>query len=70
MLIIAIWPGHQQLWGFELYETCDQDYSTVDGGIFLPRERQDAVLNQGIITDDLLGEVEIRFPVHDIKVSQ
>ena len=34
----------------------------------MPRERQDAVLNQGIITDDLLGEVEIRFPVqHDIK---
>ena len=53
----------------ELYETCDQDYSTVDGSMyFLPRERQDAVLNQGIITDDLLGEVEIRFPVqHDIK---
>lgn len=53
----------------ELYETCDQDYSTVDGSMyFLPRERQDAVLNQGIVTDDLLGEVEIRFPVqHDIK---
>lgn len=34
----------------------------------MPRERQDAVLNQGIVTDDLLGEVEIRFPVqHDIK---
>ena len=53
----------------ELYETCDQDYSTVDGSMyFLPRERQDVVLNQGIVTDDLLGEVEIRFPVqHDIK---
>ena len=53
----------------ELYETCDQDYSTVDGSMyFLPRERQDAVLNQGIVTDDLLGEVEICFPVqHDIK---
>ena len=53
----------------ELYETCDQDYSTVDGSMyFFPRERQDVVLNQGIVTDDLLGEVEIRFPVqHDIK---
>ena len=53
----------------ELYETCDQDYSTVDGSMyFLPRERQDAVLNQGIVTDDLLGEVEICFPVqHDIQ---
>ena len=53
----------------ELYETCDQDYSNVDGSMyFLPRERMDAVLNQGIVTDRLLGAVEIRFPVqHDIK---
>lgn len=53
----------------EVYETCDQDYSAVDGSMyFLPRERLDTVLNQGIVTDDLLGEIEIRFPVqHDIK---
>lgn len=53
----------------ELYETCDQDYSSVDGSMyFLPREHLDAILNQGIVTDDLLGEIEIRFPVqHDIK---
>ena len=53
----------------ELYETCDQDYSAVDGSMyFLPRERMDAALNQGIVTDGLLGVVEIRFPVeHDIK---
>lgn len=53
----------------ELYETCDQDYSNVDGSMyFLPRERMDAVLNQGIVTDRLLGAVEIRFLVqHDIK---
>lgn len=53
----------------ELYETCDQDYSAVDGSMyFLPRKRMDAVLNQGIVTDGLLGAVEIRFPVqHDIK---
>lgn len=53
----------------ELYETCDQDYSAVDGSMyFLPREHMDAILNQGIVTDDLLGEIEIRFPVqYDIK---
>ena len=53
----------------ELYETCDQDYSAVDGSMyFLPRKRMDAVLNQGIVTDRILGAVEIRFPVqHDIK---
>ncbi len=53
----------------ELYEACDQDYSAVDGSMyFLPREPLDAILNQGIVTDDLLGEIEIRFPVqHDIK---
>lgn len=53
----------------ELYAACDQDYSTVDGSMyFLPRERQDCVLNQGIVSDGLLGAIEVRFPVaFDIK---
>ena len=53
----------------ELYATCDQDYSAVDGSMyFLPRERADCVLNQGIVSDDLLGGIEVRFPVaFDIK---
>lgn len=53
----------------ELYATCDQDYTVVDGSVyFLPRERSDVVLNQGIVSEALLGPIEIRFPVeYDIK---
>ena len=52
-----------------LYATCDQDYTTVDGSMyFLPKDAADVVLNQGIVTDGLQGEIEIRFPVqYDIK---
>lgn len=52
-----------------LYATCDQDYTTVDGSMyFLPHSRADAILNQGIVTEGLLGAIEIRFPVQlDIK---
>lgn len=53
----------------ELYCTCDQDYTTVDGSMyFLPRDHEAVVLNQGIVTEQLLGPIEIRFPVqYDIK---
>jgi len=53
----------------ELYATCDQDYTAADGNMyFLPRERADVVLNQGIVSEALLGPIEIRFPIeYDIK---
>ena len=53
----------------ELYAVCDQDYTTVDGRMyFMPRDAADVVLNQGIVTKELLGMIEIRFPVqYDIK---
>lgn len=53
----------------ELYAACDKDYTTVDGSMyFLPRDVADVVLNQGIVTEELLGAIEIRFPIeHDIK---
>ncbi|WP_313151851.1 hypothetical protein [Lacrimispora sp.] len=53
----------------ELYATCDQDYTVVDGSMyFLPRERSDVVLNQGLVSKDLFGPIEIRFPIeYDIK---
>ena len=48
----------------ELYEGCDQDWSAVDGSMyFLPREKPDVVLNAGLVTEELLGTIEIRFPV-------
>ena len=53
----------------ELYATCDEDYSTVNGSMyFLPRHRQDVVLNAGIVTEELTGSIQIRFPIqYDIK---
>ena len=53
----------------ELYATCDQDYTAVDGSMyFLPRAREDVVLNQGIVSEDLPGSIEIQFPIrYDIK---
>ncbi|SET80063.1 hypothetical protein SAMN05443270_1480 [Lacrimispora sphenoides] len=53
----------------ELYATCDQNYTAVDGSMyFLPRERADVVLNQGIVSEELPGPIEIRFPIeYDIK---
>lgn len=53
----------------ELYAACDQDYTTVDGRVyFLPRDRADVVLNQGIVSESLLGSIEVHFPVpYDIK---
>ncbi|MDB1979284.1 hypothetical protein PMZ73_16985 [[Clostridium] symbiosum] len=53
----------------ELYTTCDEDYNTVDGSMyFLPRRRQDVVLNAGIVTEGLLGSILIHFPIqYNIK---
>ena len=52
-----------------LYATCEQNYTSVDETMyFLPREKMDAVLNQGAISEKLLGEVEIRFPIpHNLR---
>ncbi len=53
----------------ELYDSCEQDYTAVDGSMyFLPRNSSDVVLNQGIVSENLLGEIGIHFPVtYDIK---
>lgn len=46
----------------ELYATCDQNYTVADGSMyFLPRNRQDCVLNQGIVSEALLGPIEVHF---------
>lgn len=53
----------------ELYAACDQNYTAVDGSMyFLPRDKADVVLNQGIVSDQLFGDIKIRFPVpYNIK---
>lgn len=53
----------------ELYAACDQNYTTTDGSMyFMPREKGAVVLNQGIVSENPLGPIEIQFPIpYDIK---
>lgn len=47
-----------------LYATTEQNYSTVDGRMyFLPREKPDCVLNQGIVSKEIKGIIDFIFPV-------
>lgn len=47
-----------------LYATTEQNYSTVDGRMyFLPREKSDCVLNQGIVSKEIEGTIDFIFPV-------
>ena len=52
-----------------LYATTEQNYSTVDGRMyFLPREKSDCVLNQGIVSKDIMGDVQFMFPIpYDLR---
>lgn len=53
----------------ELYAACDEQYTKLDGSMyFLPREKEAAVLNQGIVTEALRGVIEFGFSKpYDIK---
>nr|DAR78078.1 MAG TPA: hypothetical protein [Caudoviricetes sp.]DAS49622.1 MAG TPA: hypothetical protein [Caudoviricetes sp.] len=47
-----------------LYATAEQNYSSVDGRMyFLPREKSDCVLNQGIVSKEIKGIIDFIFPV-------
>lgn len=47
-----------------LYATAEQNYSSVDGRMyFLPREKSDCVLNQGIVSREIKGIIDFIFPV-------
>ncbi len=52
-----------------LYATAEQNYSPADGSmLFLPRNANDGILNAGIVTKNLLGNIEISFDApYDIK---
>lgn len=52
-----------------LYATGEQNYSAVDGSmVFLPRSATEVVMNAGIVTNELLESIEIRFNIaYDIK---
>lgn len=47
-----------------LYATAEQNYSYVDGRMyFLPREKSDCVLNQGVVSKEIKGIIDFIFPV-------
>lgn len=47
-----------------LYATAEQNYSSVDGRMyFLPKEKADCVLNQGIVSKEIEGTIDFIFPV-------
>lgn len=47
-----------------LYATTEENYSSVDGRMyFLPREKSDCVLNQGIVSKEIEGTIDFIFPV-------
>nr|DAJ36116.1 MAG TPA: hypothetical protein [Caudoviricetes sp.] len=52
-----------------LYATTEENYSTVDGRMyFLPREKSDCVLNQGMVSKDIMGDVQFTFPIpYDLR---
>ena len=47
-----------------LYATTEENYSSLDGRMyFLPREKSDCVLNQGIVSKEIEGTIDFIFPV-------
>ncbi len=52
-----------------LYATAERNYSVADGSmVFLPRNIDEVILNAGIVTEELLGSIEINFDIaYDIK---
>ena len=52
-----------------LYATTEENYSTIDGRMyFLPREKSDCVLNQGIVSKDIMGDIQFMFPIpYDLR---
>lgn len=54
--------GNQEV--TELYAACDENWTSADGSMyFLPRLKEDVLLNAGIVSESMLGSIEFRFPV-------
>lgn len=53
-----------------LYATAEQGFAKVDGSmVFLPREITDAIMNNGIVSRDLLGSILIVFGISDLDIK-
>lgn len=48
----------------EIYATAEQNFAKTDGSLFfLPRNKTEVALNAGIVSKELLGSIEVRFPL-------
>lgn len=53
-----------------IYATAEQDFARTDGSmVFLPRDSGDAVMNNGLVTENLLGSIVIRFGMTDLNIK-
>lgn len=53
-----------------IYATAEQGFAKVDGSmIFLPREAADAIMNNGIVSQDLLGSILVVFGISDLDIK-
>lgn len=53
-----------------IYATAEQGFAKVDGSmIFLPREAADAIMNNGIVSQELLGSILVVFGISDLDIK-
>ena len=53
-----------------LYATAEQGFSKVDGSmVFLPKEHDEAIMNNGIISKDIKGSILIVFGISDLDIK-
>lgn len=53
-----------------IYATAEQGFAKTDGSmVFLPYAPQDAVMNNGLVTEEILGSIVIRFGLADLDIK-
>ena len=53
-----------------IYATAEQGFAKTDGSmVFLPRDAGEAVMNNGIVTNDLLGSIVVRFGISGLDIK-
>lgn len=53
-----------------IYATAEQGFAKTDGSmVFLPRDAGEVVMNNGIVTEEILGSIVIRFGIPDLDMK-
>lgn len=53
-----------------IYATAEQSFAKTDGSmVFLPHAPQDVIMNNGFVTEELLGSIIIRFGITDLDIK-